>query len=783
MSAPNNAFRVIIPSTVETIYGADETHNAFYAASETLKSFSFQKNNQLRSIGPYAFYNCKELTSINLSECLHLEYIGDYAFSHCKKVEIVILPSNGNLTTLGSASLNYNSFKQILFPNTITSIGTGCISDNPNLVNATFEEGINLKSLPNYVLSQCFAIQQFTIPKSVTSFGSFAENALGMLEFIVEEGNKNFYSYDGAIYSKTSSMICYFPAGRTGSYKIPKEIEIIRTSCFIFSQLSFIELPSAVVTISTNAFHTSQLVGITLSPILKEIGNSAFMKCSELINITIPETVKSLSDMCFAYCTSLKEIFLPAGLTSFGGGVFLGCSKDLDIVFHPDSNYTINSDHTMITNKAMTDICMYIGKEDVVEIPETIENILTRAFASVETLKQITLQNGCLFFKKIGSRAFMSCTSLVSITIPSSLEYIEDCAFQGCTSLEEISIISSLKSIKASCFIECNNLKKVIIKSSVPYSLGNTVFQDLKQLSYVEFSEGLTSLGDYCFNSCAELTNLTIPKTIATLGTHVFADSGLREITFLQKSSLKEINDFSFYECGFLSSVFLPDSVKSINQYAFAYSGIKSFILPTSVQSIGTYCFTGCIEMKNFSIPSSSQLKNIEYGAFSECSQFELIENNSTNFVIENNALYNKEQTEFFILPPKSPIKYFSFPETLRTIKAFGLYGCTNVEIIFIPSNSITTINQYAFAECKHLKQINIPESVKIVGQGAFQGCSQLQCGLNIENNTYSFQKSLIESSLLPQKCIKQCLEKCTQYAVRIQNSAKYIMILLMMAI
>ena len=170
-----------------------------------------------------------------------------------------------------------------------------------------------------------------------------------------------------------------------------------------------------------------------------------------------------------------------------------------------------------------------------------------------------------------------------------------------------------------------------------------------------------------------------------------------------------------------------------------------------------------CPYLTTLIIPSDSILENIKFGAFSKCTQFSTIQNSSPNFYIYNSALFNKDLTELFILPPASPIKYFSIPPELKIIRQQAFSGCLNLLIVFIPENSVETIESNAFEYCSNLKSINIPMYISFIGVHAFKGCRNLECGLIIENRTKDFIDSLVESSLLPKRCILNCIYRCTR--------------------
>ena len=275
------------------------------------------------------------------------------------------------------------------------------------------------------------------------------------------------------------------------------------------------------------------------------------------------------------------------------------------------------------------------------------------------------------------------------------------------------------------------------------------------------------------------MKSICFPSSLCFIGNYTFVDSGLEEIEFGASSELEIISEFSFYNCKSLQSIQLPSSICALFQYSFAYSGLISISLPSSLEILDIYCFRGCFNLTTFIIPSETQLTDISYGVFYECENLALIENHSPNFVVESEALYDKARTKFFVLPPKSTSKFLAFPDSLRTINPYALYGCSSLEIILIPSNSVIEINQYAFKNCHNLRQINIPQSVEIIGQGAFEGCHKLQCGLNIENRRYEFLQSLVDSSKLPEKCLSSCIEKCTVSQLPFHLSTKYFVIIL----
>mgnify|MGYP004617225243 FL=1 len=92
---------------------------------------------------------------------------------------------------------------------------------------------------------------------------------------------------------------------------------------------------------------------------------------------------------------------------------------------------------------------------------------------------------------------------------------------------------------------------------------------------------------------CQNLTEVTIPDSVTSIGESAFTNSGLTEIN-------------------------IPNSVESIGADAFKYSDLTEITIPNSVKSIGASAFSGCDGLTEINIPESVKL--INSNAFSYCS-------------------------------------------------------------------------------------------------------------------------------------------------------------------
>ena len=206
-----------------------------------------------------------------------------------------------------------------------------------------------------------------------------------------------------------------------------------------------------------------------------------------------------------------------------------------------------------------------------------------------------------------------------------------------------------------------------------------------EEVTYMNRTRKVTSIGNSAFAYCSGLTSVTIPNSVTSIGNYAFNGcSGLTSVTI--GSGVTSIGDGAFYDCSGLTSVTIPNSVTSIGNYAFyGCSGLTSVTIPNSVTSIGMSAFKGCKGLTSITIPNS--VTSIGYEAFSGCSGLTSV----------------------------------TIPNSVTIIESFAFEGCKGLTSITIP-NSVTRIGIYAFARCSGLTSVTIGSGVTIIGDNAFEG-------------------------------------------------------------
>ena len=238
----------------------------------------------------------------------------------------------------------------------------------------------------------------------------------------------------------------------------------------------------------------------------------------------------------------------------------------------------------------------------------------------------------------IATGAFLNCTDVTSIVIPSSVTSIGTEAVKGCTGLQEITVPFAGTSADSGKFSDIfdsvpKSLKTVVLTGGM--KVHKKAFMDCGDLENVRLPDSITEIGEDAFNNCKKLTSVNIPSSVKFIGSYAFAKC-IKLDTITIPSSVWEIGDFVFYSCG-LTSITIPDSVKYIAYHAFdSCYYLESIDIPSSVTHIGRNAFIDCRGLTSVTI--SSSVKKIEDGTFYGCRNLTKVTIPSSVKVIEIDA-------------------------------------------------------------------------------------------------------------------------------------------------
>ena len=168
--------------------------------------------------------------------------------------------------------------------------------------------------------------------------------------------------------------------------------------------------------------------------------------------------------------------------------------------------------------------------------------------------------------------------------------------------------------------------------------------------------------------------------------------------------SVTSIGDNAFYSCLGLTSVTIPNSVTSIGDKVFRWcDGLTSVTIGNSVTSIGSSAFDACSGLKSVNISDIAAWCNIEFGTW------------TANPLSYAHHLYlNGEEVKDLVIP-----------DGVTSIGNYAFADCDGLTSITI-GNSVESIGKEAFSGCSGLTSVAIPNSVKSIEDKAFFGCDGL---------------------------------------------------------
>ena len=279
--------------------------------------------------------------------------------------------------------------------------------------------------------------------------------------------------------------------------------------------------------------------------------------------------------------------------------------------------------------------------------------------------------------------------------------------------------------------------KTAYVTSSNPKYSGDITIPATITVSGVKYQ--VTEIGSKAFEYCYELTSISLPEGLLKIGANALRQTGIK--TLVIPSTLQEIGTYGCYAGGLQtvtikSQQVLNNIYSSNSAFDLLFGGVKTFIIEEGITSIGNYVFKSCLGLTSVSLPST--LQTIGDYAFADLSQrFKSITLPDGLTSIGKYAFSDCDSLTSITIPDnvteigegafsKCPVlESVQLPKNLTKISSSLFENCKKLSKVNIPSN-ITSVGSSSFLNCQLLKSIKLPKGVTSIGASAFKSCAGL---------------------------------------------------------
>ena len=482
---------------------------------------------------------------------------------------------------------------------------------------------------------------------------------------------------------------------------------------------------------------------VTVKPNTKLIAPQAFWRRNRITEVSMPDTITNIGKSAFMYCSNLKEVVIPEGVSVLEWCVFAGCTNLSTVIL---SNVTE-------IRSSVFDNCENL---EWIDFPETLVKIESGAFRTCKKLRSINLPKSLTF---VSSDAFDECSDITKISIKNP-NIIPNFSDKKLVSLKSIyteaniaDIPTSLKKYASYGYIDKFMAGKTEHKYDAEYlayikrnrmklldAYPNDLFiyqfmmehklldrSDVDTLIATRSKNIVELLEEYASELPQVIPEVKVKKTKPIVNPLELTISQARREWRFKETTNWEWNHSkgkSYMITGYKgesTEVIVPRKigdviVSTIGDNAFKdQTNIKKILLHNSITQISNSAFSNT----TYSNDASNYTEGVLY-----------IDNHLIKVCDDVCGEYRvKEKTKTIADRAFADCKTLSsviLPDGLVSIGSWAFCGCSMLRSINIPK-SVTQLGYYSFGDCENLLQVKIPRSVKTIGAVAFSNCYSLE--------------------------------------------------------
>ena len=400
--------------------------------------------------------------------------------------------------------------------------------------------------------------------------------------------------------------------------------------------------------------------------------------------------------------------------------------------------YALNDDgqsYTVTGIGTCTDTELYI--------PGTYEGLpVTKigddAFYNNSSLTAVYIAEG---ITEIGGGAFYDDYKIKHIEVPSSIEKVGSNAFRGIGGAGVFNQYEGLRYLG-------NKDNPYLVLQSASQGYGGfdpetgalheetkviyyEAFKDWQSLKKITIPSKVTDIGVSAFANCRQLRSITVPENVLRVQGYAFRDCvALKDIVI--ESENTALGTSPFFNCPSVENVTVPfgENLKRFYKLFGELSISSGEKKPSSVcvtvtgKVITNWAFNmdNSLGIPNFvtSVKISNEITSIGEYAFEGCDALSYNEKDGAYY------LGNDTNPYVALIKTDKEITALELPETVKVVYQEAFSGCTALETVTLPEG-LTQIGANAFSGCSKLKSIEIPDGVTEIQDSTFANCSSLQ--------------------------------------------------------
>lgn len=763
-------------------------YESFYGCSN-LKEINFGKN--ITDIDSYAFYDCDSLAYLNIPS--NVTYIGRYAFYGCDNLKIVSIGedvSNVELTDENGIYIGEYAFQScdslmsLSLGETVAEIDNEAFEYCNSLTVVTV--GKNLYAITYDAFYGCYNLatinnySKLNIEAGSSENGRIANYATTVNDYSNKTqektvSEKDYFKYldvngDVLLYEYTGDfenvIIPTFDGKKIyigdGLFKNNKKIksvilndDVIHIGEYAFSgceSLENIDLLK-VESISSYAFSgCKRLTNVTMNNVIS-IGLYAFSDCISIFEITLPASLTNISDYAFNKCYRLVEVINESGITiekgSYNNG-YVGYYALNIITKKEDSNLKEENGFIIYNDNGKKILISVIDKTiKKLVIDSSIYDMCQCALFGLDTLEELDtniLDESLDYYFGLddnngggdiiigpgfdpiingGINIFGSFNDSLNFNIEYK-SYIPE-------TLSKIVLLDDIDYIPSYAFKDLKNIKEITLNKNIEY-IGENAFSgvSLEKLYYdgeisdwfnIEFSNDLSNplnslTADIYFkveDNYEIINKIIIPDTVITLDDHL-AGFNMEEVVL--PDTIETISSYAFNGCKNLKKINFPESLTYIGDYAFSNTSIEAAEISENIEHLGNGAFKNT-KIKSIIIPSN--IVTIPSHLFEDCKFLQYVEIADGVENISEYAFNNCKSLYTLIIP-----------NSIRHIYEYSFNHCENLEDVSLKDTYVEALTDYSFAYCSNLINFEFPQNLTSLSSTTFYGCD------NFEATTYN---------------------------------------------